>query len=187
MSYDVRSLANFILDYCESRQRPITNIEINKITFFVFEEYLLQTGCRITEAKIEAWEFGPVFRELYHEFKSHGRDEIKTRARKYCFNQKAFIPAQDEISPVDAEMVLKTVDNLLHLSASQMVHLSHVPGGPWDIVYNHDSELNCGMEITESVILCCSDSHFTDRRSLNGHSAPPSSSQRGKVSAVKRH
>ncbi|MGB3627736.1 MAG: type II toxin-antitoxin system antitoxin SocA domain-containing protein [Henriciella sp.] len=153
MAYDIRAIANYVLDFCEARSRNLSNIEVIKICYFVHEHYLVSTGCRITDAKVEAWGFGPVFRELYSEFRKYGRDEIRGRAQRYCFRTQEQVPAYDTFSQVDREIIEIAVNRVFDLSYGQLIELSHIPGGPWDRVYNHKSPTKCGMEITDEAIL----------------------------------
>lgn len=153
MTYDVRDIANYVLDVADRLNRPVSNIVINKIVYFCHEQYLLDTGSKLVSAKIEAWEYGPVFRELYSEFKKYGRDPIRGRARRFDFATKQMGIPPIDIRDGDREMIDRWVEKLVHLSPGQLVDLAHVPGGPWYTVYNHPASLNCGMEITDSIIL----------------------------------
>jgi len=52
------------------------------------------------------------------------------------------------------------------LSASRLRNLSHVPGHPWDVVWNHKTRTNFGMHISPEIILT---------------KAPPMRSQNGRI------
>ena len=41
----------------------------------------------------------------------------------------------------------------LRMSANQLVELTHVHGGPWHKVWNHDAKVNPGMQISNQEIL----------------------------------
>ena len=55
---------------------------LNKIVFFVHSDYLIENKRPLVSAKIEAWKHGPVFREIYHEFKGWDDEAIGGRARR---------------------------------------------------------------------------------------------------------
>lgn len=78
--YSVRGIANWILDEADARKLPVTNMALNKLTYFLYESYLINFGAVVTKARIEAWEHGPVFREIYQAFKKYGDKPIKGRA-----------------------------------------------------------------------------------------------------------
>lgn len=69
MSRDVRSIANFVLDLAEVQGVGVSNLSINKIVYFLHANFLAKFDEPLVSAKIEAWDYGPVFRELYREFK----------------------------------------------------------------------------------------------------------------------
>jgi uncharacterized phage-associated protein len=152
MTFDVRSIANLILETAELEDIAVTNLSLNKLVFFLHSEHLLQNDRPLITSKIEAWRYGPVIRELYSQFKKYGDKKITGKATH--INKKLGII---EPCPIDIPEHLK---NKLHqrcceylqLSAFQLVNLSHVSGGAWDIVYNHDSKSNPGMAITDDVI-----------------------------------
>jgi uncharacterized phage-associated protein len=52
-AYSVKELANWILDFAESRGAKLTNMALNKLIFFAYEYSLVTTGRKLTSAKIE--------------------------------------------------------------------------------------------------------------------------------------
>lgn len=152
MAYDVREIANFVLDFAERRGRPLTNIDINKIVYFLHGWFLAKHNSPLVSAKIEAWDYGPVFRELYSEFKNHGNEPISSRAkRRSPITAKLEIctPSLDER---DASFIEPLIENYIRLSTFKLVELSHTSGGPWDQVYNHEGDSNPGMRISDELI-----------------------------------
>src|SRR5690349_9248551 len=81
-TYDVRGVANFVLDRAAKSGVPVTNLSLNKIVYFLHQAFLENYKLPLVSAKIEAWEHGPVFRELYHQFKNFGAGRITTKAKK---------------------------------------------------------------------------------------------------------
>lgn len=152
MTYDVRAIANFVLEQGEETGRPVTNITINKIVFFLHAWYLARTGNPLVSAKIEAWDYGPVFRELYWEFKSFENKAISKRAtrRNPVTTEREICPV--ELNQEDLDFLGPLVGKYLKMPASKLIELSHVPGGPWDKVYNHKDESNPGMHISNALI-----------------------------------
>lgn len=152
MPYDVRAVANFVLDVADEKDERLTNITINKIVFFLHAWYLARTGVPLVSAKVEAWDYGPVFRELYAEFKHLGRRPIDMRA---CRRNPLTAEREECVEPIDErdlEFLRSLLDRYVGMSASKLVELSHVRGGPWDQVYNHEGVSNPGMQISDEVI-----------------------------------
>jgi uncharacterized phage-associated protein len=151
--YSVRGLSNWILDLGDRLGHPITNMALNKLVYFAYEKVLLEEKAIITDAKIEAWEHGPVFREVYHAFKNAGDRPIKERASFYSVDT-----GQVETSSVSLEPRLQSVLEeflapLLRLGASRLRDISHADGGPWHHVWSYEGHANPGMEITPQLIL----------------------------------
>ncbi len=152
MPYDVRAVANLILDRSEKAGIAVSNFTVNKIAFFLHAWYLAATGKPLVNAKTEAWDHGPVFRELYSEFKQFGREPITTRATKRnpATAQKETCIGQFDVK--DLDLLEPLLDKYLGMSVSKLYELSHARGGPWDQVYNHGGESNPGMHISDDVI-----------------------------------
>lgn len=152
MSYDGRAVANFVLDVCEQRQRPITNLALQKIVYFCHAWTLIDFGHPLVKHKFEAWEYGPVLPYLYRAFKEFDRSAITTRAN-------AIEPVTGSLQRVsydfDAEtssFITKIVDFYSRMRAGDLVELSHAEGGPWHRVWYHDGQVNPGMRIENDSI-----------------------------------
>ena len=82
MAYDGRAVANFILDYCDQRGRPVTHTALQKLAYFCHAWSLVQLHQPLVKQKFEAWDFGPVLPYLYREFKNYDRAPVKTCATR---------------------------------------------------------------------------------------------------------
>lgn len=152
MAYDVRAIANLVLDRADQTDSEVTNITINKIVFFLHAWYLAKAGSPLVTAKIEAWNYGPVFRELYWEFKRFGADKITSRAMRRNPATMDKELCDEPVTEADLAFLRPLIDKYLKMSAGRLVELSHVAGGPWDQVYNHPGESNPGMRISDKLI-----------------------------------
>ena len=152
-SYSVRELANWILDYADSVGAQPSNMALNKLVYFAYEFALRERGRKLTSAKIEAWDHGPVFREIYSSFKAYGADPIVSRAMKYNTRTNSVEIVAPSIAPSDEAIIIEALRPLIRLPAYILRELSHDAGGAWDKVWNHDRSSNPGMEITDDLIL----------------------------------
>lgn len=153
LGYSVRGLANWILDLGDRLGVPITNMALNKLLYFAYEKVLVEHRALLTDARIEAWDHGPVFREVYHAFKASGDRPIKERVHFYSVHTKAVEKSTVDLDAEVASMLDGLLRPLLPLSASRLRNLSHVEGGAWHQVWSHDGYANPGMEITPETIL----------------------------------
>ena len=153
MAYDVRAVANEVLRLADEQQRGISNLALNKIIYFLQAAYLHRTQTPLVSAKIEAWQHGPVFRELYHQFKKFGREPIMGRATRLDPRTSSLIEVTDELTPADAEFVRTNAQDLMRLSPGKLLDMSHVTDGPWYKARFGEGTINPGVEITADLIL----------------------------------
>lgn len=151
--HDVRAIANWVLDVADNEGVRLSNMSINKIVYFIVERFLLVHGDLITDAKIEAWQHGPVFRELYQSFKSFEDGSITSRAKSFDSATKSMLVSRTSFSDDDKRLIQSTLDQYLRLSASHLRAISHRENGPWYKVWWHETKLNPGMEISADTIL----------------------------------
>lgn len=150
--HDVRSIANAVLDRAQKQGVPITNMALNKIVYFVHCDYLIERNDPLVGAKIEAWQHGPVFREIYHAFKRWGDQPIRSRALKVDVETGEANVAVLDIGDNELGYLSGLIDRYLRFSAAQLRAVSHTEGGPWHFVWAHDGEANPGMRITNELI-----------------------------------
>ena len=149
---DVRALVNVILDVADSRSIDVTNMALNKIAYFVHCDYLLEKSQPLVSAKIEAWQHGPVFREVYHEFKNWGDEPIRSRAKKIDAETGEPLTAKANLSPDERECIVQFIERYVHFSAAYLRAISHAANGPWHRVWGHDGRANPGMKISNELI-----------------------------------
>ena len=153
MPHDVRAVANAVLALADAEGRPVTNLALNKIIYFLHAGYLLEHGEALVTAKIEAWDHGPVFREIYHQFKRFGREPIAGRATRLDPASGAFAAVPPTLDPSQLSYVQQHAPSLLKLSPGKLVDMSHVRDGPWYVARFGGGRLNPGVEITNELII----------------------------------
>lgn len=152
MPHDVRAVANFVLDYADGGAQAITNLALNKVVYFLHANYVVQFDRPLVSAKIEAWNYGPVFRELYREFKSFGDKPISTRASRIDPTTGSREICKYQFDESEKRFLESLVKEYVRLSPGMLVSMSHVKGGPWDQVWNHSSRARPSMHISDDLI-----------------------------------
>ncbi|WP_246788288.1 Panacea domain-containing protein [Agrobacterium sp. AGB01] len=150
--YDVRAIANFVLDVAEKDGRDVSNLHINKIVYFLHADFLVAFSRPLVSAKIEAWTYGPVFRELYREFKQWGDAPIGSRAKYLDPETGQKKNAQWHFSKEEEEFLSELVSKYTSMTPGALVAQSHVEGGPWDQTWNHETKTNASMKISDEAI-----------------------------------
>jgi len=69
-------VANLLLGIANENGDVITNLKLQKLLYYAQAWYLVNSRRRLYSDTIEAWEFGPVVREVYNKWKSFGSTPI---------------------------------------------------------------------------------------------------------------
>lgn len=120
-------LAAYIVKYCLDKGKPVSNLQLQKILYFVQLESL-RGKSRIEEAimpdaKFEAWRFGPVIRDVYYAYNLNAAMPIENIS--LGSNSKIEVP----------NFVDGVVDRCLEEDPWSLVQIAHREGGPWKKIY----------------------------------------------------
>lgn len=119
--YKVLSIARYVIERCNSQNRTISNLKLQKIMYFVQAEFLVSKNQPCFAEEIEAWDFGPVIPEVYREYKIFGSANIPVVRR---------IERPLVLSEEDQELINGIVDECAQYSASALVEITHNQS-PW--------------------------------------------------------
>ncbi|WP_082554849.1 Panacea domain-containing protein [Caulobacter sp. Root1455] len=153
MSYDGRAVANFVLDFCEQKERIVTNLSLQKIVFFCHVWSLIELGKPLIRHDFEAWEYGPVLPYLYREFRMFDRLPITERAKKIDPLSGERRIVHDTFDLPTSELLERIIDFYSRMRAGDLVEISHVEGGPWYRSWHHSGVVNPGMKIDQESIV----------------------------------
>jgi len=106
----------------------ITHLKLQKLLYNAQGVFLAIEGRPLFKEVIEAWQHGPVIREIYENYKENGKNNIDitlTEENKKIIQQ---IEAETDVSQV-LNMVY---DSFAIYTAWQLRELSHKENGPWD-------------------------------------------------------
>ena len=152
MTHDGRAIANFVLDYCDAKGRPVTNLALQKIVYFCHVWSLVKFERPLVKHKFEAWDFGPVLPYLYREFKKFDRLPVRARATQISPVDGNSRIVEYSFDPQTIELLQEIVEFYSRMRAGDLVELSHAAGGPWYEVWNHAGQVKPGMQIDDARI-----------------------------------
>jgi uncharacterized phage-associated protein len=132
--YDPRMIANELIDLARQFAIDITHLSLQKVVYFLHEDFLREYDEPLCSGHFEAWKHGPVHPQIWSTFRAAGREPIKHHA--YGFDvftgQTKNLPS---ISHKKVKLFIAAEGlRLLRIPAPRLVGLSHVPRGAWDVV-----------------------------------------------------
>lgn len=119
--YLALNMAKYIIDKCTRDRCPISNLQLQKILYYIQREFLQQDTMAFSE-NIEAWQFGPVVPEVYKQYCGFGALPIRMRY-------------EVAIQPDDEYIINPIIEKKRVLNPWDMVSDTHSPGKAWDLIY----------------------------------------------------
>ena len=122
-AYDV---ANYFILLWKGTEDAVSNLKLNKLLYFAQGYAYEKLGRPLFSDKIEAWDLGPVVRDVY---------------KKYQYCGKSAIDVVDDAFDVDMfdeeelSLLMCVAANYGKYTASTLVDMTHVSGSPWSIAY----------------------------------------------------
>lgn len=166
MQVDVRSLANTLLKISWNKGVEVSNLKLQKLCFLAHGWHFGFFKTPLVRGDFEAWEYGPVQPVLYSQFKRFGRNPINVLATHLNVEIGDL-----EIAPlVNSPEAIKSIEFTFlrygHMSAAQLVEITHAPGTPWDQTIRKYSESpSLGMIISNELV----DAYFSNLRAKERH------------------
>lgn len=77
VQYSALDVSDYIISYCNSIGKKITNLELQKVLYFVAGEFFRISGRDIIAEDFESWQFGPVIPIVYDTFSIYGGNPLK--------------------------------------------------------------------------------------------------------------
>lgn len=74
--YNPIDVANYIVWRANTMGNPVTHLKLQKLLYYVVARYLKETDTLLIEERINKWQFGPVVKSVYHQFKLYGQSSI---------------------------------------------------------------------------------------------------------------
>lgn len=123
MKYSALEVSRYVLDYCLNAGSPISNLQLQKILYFLQGEYYKLTSNPLFEDEICAWKFGPVVPDVYYEFCIYGGTPI---VNHYDTN----------IDINDKTIINGVVEQYKEIPVWKLVEKTHETRAPWDQIFN---------------------------------------------------
>ena len=122
--YTAIDLSKYIVFKCIKDRHPISNLQLQKILFYIQKEFLSKGKIAFAD-DIEAWQFGPVVPDVYYYFCGFGAMPISMMQGEYSIEE------QDKVIVDDIIETKRSLDPWV------LVAETHKPGGAWDRIYRN--------------------------------------------------
>ena len=119
--YKALDIAKYIVTKCYNDGKPITNLKLQKILFYVQRKYL-NAGKQAFSDNIEAWMYGPVVSDVYYNYCSSGAMPILNVDEN----------AINNIMSEDQKEINEVVEKYRDYDVWRLVEMTHIEGGAWD-------------------------------------------------------
>ena len=141
MGHSCLSVAKYLLDKGRENGRVFSPMKIIKLVYIAHGWMLGIYGRPLIREDVEAWKYGPVVRELYHEVK---------RFRNRVVDPNSLIVLENDDFDDDEKSIMdETLEAYQQLSAVQLSQITHASGTPWDFIYN---ERKTGIVVPNDLI-----------------------------------
>lgn len=130
-AHDPRAIANKILEIRAETGEPLTVMQLIKLVYIADGWSIALRGKPLSNQDVEAWQYGPVYRSVYNDFRQFGAKPVTAPA--YVMGSQ--IPFREEFSTDEDQLIRTVVGAYGKLSAFALSNLTHQPGTPWSKAY----------------------------------------------------
>ena len=128
------NVADYIIWKANQLQKPISNLKLQKVMYFLNAVHLVEKGTPLIEdKKFEKWDYGPVIHSVYSEYSYNGANDI-TEPRKHTiltYNNGYFGTTVNEFNVNDLDedsrdFIDNNIGNFLKFGPFDLVRRSHL-------------------------------------------------------------
>jgi len=128
MTFSPVNVSNNILKRAFEDDVSVSPMKLQKLLYFVASEYSKRTGKPLLNEPFLAWDYGPVVRSVYDEFRSFGAAPIKAYAKDAAGRSKMIKESKDEALRVSLDLIWNQAKVL---SGLQLSRITHADGSAW--------------------------------------------------------
>lgn len=155
--YTSKAIANKFIELAKLEERSdLSPMKLQKLVYYAHAWFMAFTDKELIKEEVQAWKFGPVIPDIYHEFKDLGNSNITSFATELEFEEsklKLIKPVVDETDE-NANAIINEVWRVYKgLTPVQLSNATHAKDSPWEVVAsNYEGELPKNIEIPNSLI-----------------------------------
>ncbi|QQR04943.1 hypothetical protein [Flavonifractor phage Chenonceau] len=125
-------VCNNILKRAFTEGISVTPMKLQKLLYFVSCEYAKQARKELFSESFGVWQYGPVLRTVYDEFRSYGGSPIKSYAKDADGNSYAI---DEDTAPNLKRAINRVWDTYKNYSGVALSKITHEDGSGWSHAY----------------------------------------------------
>ncbi len=130
MSYPVLDIANKIIANTDASQGEIiSNLKLQKMLYYMQGFFIAVFDKKLFENEIEAWQYGPVVKEIYYHFKNFGSGAISLKDNTEVLN----------LASEEEELFNEVMTEYGQFSAIKLMNMTHEEL-PWRKIFNENPQ-----------------------------------------------
>ena len=122
---DARVVANRFLDLAGQAGLPLTPMQLTKLVYIAHGWMLGLTGEPLIDQRVEAWQYGPVVRDVYNATRMYGRSPVGGRLPSFG----------TPLRPDQQNMVDQVFGLYGQMDGIALSNITHMPDTPWANTY----------------------------------------------------
>jgi uncharacterized phage-associated protein len=143
MATSARAVANEFIRLAKEDGRALTPLQLIKLVYIAHGWMLGLYQRPLIRNRIEAWQYGPVIPDLYHDLKKYGSDYVEEPLPILSYR------TPQQLDEEEADIIAQVYKIYGKKTGIQLSALTHQPGTPWDDTWTPDSR---GASISNDLI-----------------------------------
>jgi len=140
MAIHSTAVANRFLEHAEKAEQELTQMQLQKLVYIAHGWNLAINDRALTEDRPIAWDYGPVYYDLWKALRKYGRFPVTEKVKIGDFDAGATEQRANEISigfleKTETAVVNKVFEVYGKFRAFQLSAMTHAEGTPWDEIF----------------------------------------------------
>lgn len=158
--YSSRAVANEVIRLARELEiKDLTPMKLQKLIYYCHSWCLAVIGEPLLSDEVQAWTYGPVIPDIYHEYKNCGNQPVTTPAKELAMIDGELTLTEPAFPSDDLESINLVRDVLVsygQLSPVQLSNLTHQAGEPWKVIADvFPDKLPRNIQIPNDLIRNC--------------------------------
>lgn len=145
MACPSNTVARAILSFADDEGRPLSPLELIKLTYLAHGWSLALRGEPLVLDDLQAWQYGPVFPQLYQSLKTFRANPVDHVPQSLA-ERNAVCVLSDE----DQSLIKSVYSAYKKFNGVQLSSLTHQPNTPWDQAWSEGRNSKIRNDVIKS-------------------------------------